>query len=52
MLKKIKNKVEDKIAGAVLRPVHFEPVHGKWMGQHCKGFQIHITDREKFNSYS
>ena len=52
-IKKIKNEVESSglIQGAVLRPVIFQPVHGKWQGRVCKGFQIHISKKEKFNSY-
>lgn len=37
--------------GVVLRPVVFEPTSGKWAGQSCHGFQIHVTCREKYNSY-
>lgn len=40
-----------KIEGAILRPVNFEPTSGKWQGQVCKGFHIHVTDRERFKPY-
>lgn len=40
-----------KIQGAVLRPVNFEPTSGKWQGQVCKGFHIHIVERERFKPY-
>ncbi|MBT3388762.1 MAG: DUF1343 domain-containing protein [Desulfobacula sp.] len=48
---KIKNELEGLIHGAVLRPVHFEPMYGKWQGNTCKGFQIHVTEKEHFNAY-
>lgn len=37
--------------GAVLRPHAFEPVAGKWAGRLCRGFQLHVTDRERFRPY-
>ncbi|MBU4419677.1 MAG: DUF1343 domain-containing protein [Proteobacteria bacterium] len=37
--------------GAVLRHVVFEPTSNKWKGTLCRGFQIHITDPNKFNPY-
>ncbi|MCK5099553.1 MAG: DUF1343 domain-containing protein, partial [Desulfobacteraceae bacterium] len=43
--------ISDQIFGAILRPIKFEPVAGKWGGQVCNGFQIHVTDREKFKPY-
>jgi len=42
---------ETPIAGAVLRPAMFEPTSGKWAGRSCHGFQIHVTDREKYLPY-
>lgn len=39
------------LEGCVLRPVVFEPMFGKWQGQSCTGFQLHVTDRENHNSY-
>lgn len=39
------------IKGAILRPVVFEPVAGKWMGTPCHGFQIHVTNPEAFMPY-
>ncbi len=32
------------LAGAVLRPLYFEPTFHKFAGQACGGFQIHVTD--------
>lgn len=37
--------------GAVLRPVRFEPISGKWAGRPCAGFQIHVTDPSEFKPY-
>ncbi len=42
---------EYALDGIFLRPVSFEPVFDKWRGQLCHGFQIHVTDREKFRPY-
>jgi len=50
-IEKIKHEADKLIPGAVLRPVNFEPTSGKWQNNICKGFQIHITDREKFLPY-
>lgn len=36
-------------AGAVLRPVIFGPTSGKWAHAPCRGFQIHVTDRNRFH---
>lgn len=38
-------------AGAILRPVAFEPVTNKWKGKLCHGFQIHVTDPYLLNPY-
>ena len=37
--------------GVTLRPVAFEPAFDKYKGEPCFGFQIHITDRERFKPY-
>lgn len=50
-IEKIKSEADKIIKGAILRPVHFEPTSGKWQGQVCKGFQIHVTSKEEYNSY-
>lgn len=39
------------LPGCCLRPLRFEPTSGKWMGQGCNGFQIHVTDYEQFRPY-
>lgn len=40
-----------ELPGCFLRPVVFEPTSGKWAGQSCCGFQIHVTDAETFLPY-
>lgn len=37
--------------GIILRPSVFEPVANKWQGRQCRGFQIHVTDRSRYNPY-
>lgn len=39
------------LEGCYLRPLQFEPTSGKWVGQTCNGFQIHVTDPEAFRPY-
>ncbi|MCU0561504.1 MAG: DUF1343 domain-containing protein [Desulfobacterales bacterium] len=39
------------IEGAVLRPAVFEPTAHKWQGRACQGFQIHVTDPQRFAPY-
>ena len=39
------------LPGCILRPLRFEPTSGKWMGQACTGFQIHVTDPQAFRPY-
>ncbi len=41
----------EKIKGAFLRPINFEPTSGKWQQQVCRGFHIHITSKEIFKPY-
>ncbi|MFH1224166.1 MAG: DUF1343 domain-containing protein [Pseudomonadota bacterium] len=38
------------LKGVYFRPLYFEPTFNKFAGRVCTGFQIHVTDREKFNS--
>ncbi len=40
------------LEGIHLRPVMFEPTSNKWCNNTCKGFQIHIIDAARYNSYS
>jgi uncharacterized protein YbbC (DUF1343 family) len=39
------------IPGATLRPVGFEPTSNKWQGTFCRGFHIHVTDRDLYKPY-
>ncbi len=39
------------LPGCNLRPLIFEPTSGKWAGQPCTGFQIHVTDASVFLPY-
>lgn len=48
----IENKLsKTNLPGCILRPLVFEPTSGKWMGQACHGFQIHVTDPHAFRPY-
>jgi uncharacterized protein YbbC (DUF1343 family) len=42
---------EDAVTGAILRPTEFEPTSNKWQGQLCRGFQIHVTDPDRYQPY-
>ena len=48
---KILSYMKNKIPGAVLRPVCFQPTSGKWQGKVCHGFQIHIVSNADFKPY-
>lgn len=39
------------IDGALLRPAYFVPTFSKHKGTLCRGFQIHILDRERFKPF-
>jgi uncharacterized protein YbbC (DUF1343 family) len=39
------------LPGSVLRPIFFEPTSGKWAGQPCCGFHMHISSADIFLSY-
>jgi len=41
----------DKLAGAHLRPLAFEPTSDKWGKKLCHGFQLHIVDPEIYRPY-
>jgi uncharacterized protein YbbC (DUF1343 family) len=41
----------EALAGAVLREVAFKPTCNKWMDEMCRGFQIHVTDRNVYRPY-
>ncbi|HEX5735850.1 MAG TPA: DUF1343 domain-containing protein [Blastocatellia bacterium] len=38
----------DKLPGAVFRPLYFQPTFHKFSGEICGGIQIHVTDRAQF----
>jgi uncharacterized protein YbbC (DUF1343 family) len=42
---------KNRLPGAILRPVVFEPTSNKFKGNLCKGFHIHITDPYEFKPY-
>ena len=42
---------ENKLTGFVLRPINFQPTFQKHAGIACGGYQIHVTDREKFQPW-
>jgi len=37
--------------GACLRPIAFEPTSHKWQGRLCRGFQLHITNPDRYRPY-
>ena len=39
------------LPGVVLREACFEPTFHKWAGQLCRGFQLHVTDRQAFKPF-
>jgi len=39
------------LPGCFLRPLIFEPTSGKWSGQACRGFQIHVADPVTYRPY-
>lgn len=40
-----------ELPGCIFRPLAFEPTSGKWAGETCQGFQLHVTDSETFMPY-
>ncbi len=40
-----------ELPGCFFRPVVFQPTSGKWAGEACRGFQIHVTDPACFRPY-
>lgn len=47
----VKQRVQNRLKGIVLRPLCFQPTSGKWQDQMCYGFHIHVTDRKEFKPY-
>ncbi|OQX00316.1 MAG: hypothetical protein BWK80_62110, partial [Desulfobacteraceae bacterium IS3] len=41
----------NRVPGAILRPIGFEPTSNKWKGFLCRGFQIHVTDPHQYRPY-
>ncbi|MGI6657356.1 MAG: exo-beta-N-acetylmuramidase NamZ domain-containing protein [Desulfobulbus sp.] len=39
------------LPGCLLRPLCFEPTSGKWAGQVCRGFQLHVVSPSTFRPY-
>lgn len=39
------------LQGVILRPLYFEPTHGKWKGKRCGGLQLHVVDRSSYKPY-
>lgn len=42
----------NRLPGATLRPVAFEPTANKWAGELCYGFQIHVTRALEYRPYA
>jgi uncharacterized protein YbbC (DUF1343 family) len=40
------------VTGAILRPLAFEPTSNKWTGNRCRGFQLHVIDRDTFHPFT
>ena len=51
--KKLKEFIYSKYNsdGVFLRDIVFQPTSGKWADTPCRGFQIHVEDRDKYQSY-
>lgn len=43
------NKLQ--INGVIFRPLYFKPYYATFKDEVCQGVQLHLTDKEKFNSY-
>jgi uncharacterized protein YbbC (DUF1343 family) len=40
-----------RLPGFVLRDHDFQPTFHKWQGEVCRGFQIHVTDVQRYRPY-
>ena len=40
-----------RLPGIVLRDHDFQPTFHKWGGEVCRGFQLHVTDRDRYLPY-
>ena len=43
--------MKNGIHGHVIRPVYFEPVFQKFKEEPCGGYQIHVTDHKRLNTW-
>ncbi len=41
----------NELPGCIFRPIVFQPTSGKWAGDSCHGFQIHVTAPEAYLPY-
>ncbi len=48
---KIQAHVHGRLPGVHLRPIHFEPTSGKWQGNVCNGFQIHVLSTSDYQPF-
>ena len=49
---KLANHLNSKrLQGTYFRPIFFQPTYQKWKDALCGGVQIHVIDRQKFNSF-
>ncbi len=39
------------LPGFLLRKQNFEPTFHKWQGEVCRGFQIHVTDKDNYKPF-
>ncbi len=42
---------KSELPGCFFRPIIFQPTSGKWAGESCHGFQIHVTDPLNYLPY-
>ena len=47
----LKSIPKEFLSGCFLREASFRPTFNKWHGEICKGFMIHILDKQIFRSY-
>jgi uncharacterized protein YbbC (DUF1343 family) len=51
-VKKINEAIRGfSLPGVVFRETGFEPTSNKWQGRFCHGFQIHVTDPDRYQPY-
>jgi uncharacterized protein YbbC (DUF1343 family) len=48
----LKHLAGTKLEGLILRPAYFQPTFDKWAGMGCSGFQLHLTDSERYRPYA